>query len=348
MTTRSSDYALNDATFRVTYGDLARVTADALVSSDDNYLSMSGGVSAALLRRGGDIIAAEARKHIPLKIGDVVVTSAGKLSAKYIFHACTIDFTHMIHADAESIRNATLKCLQLADTLNVRRLAFPALGTGVARFPFQLAAETMTRTIADYLFGNTRLELVTLTLFAREHTSESDLDLFYERSVALAAASTQSKRLTTLFAELAGLVGAMNKPDLLKRVVELQADLEHSHDALTKHPESLQQIEQMNEWCGLENVTKRAIVVSSDAQVAAWKDEQLEAEVLRTKVTGLLTQLNIQTGNLNRFEIEKAKYGGQLVPPRLENAIDEVNQEIANTQLQWQEARKRLAQLATP
>ncbi len=58
------------------YGDITRLTADALVSSDDNYLSMGGGVSAALSRVGGEIVSIEARKHTPLNIGDVAVTSA--------------------------------------------------------------------------------------------------------------------------------------------------------------------------------------------------------------------------------------------------------------------------------
>ena len=90
-----------------------------------------------------------------LNLGDVVVTSAGALSAKYIFHAVTIDFNEMTRATKESVSKSTLKCLQLADTLGVRLIAFPAIGTGVAGFPYHLAAEVMTRTIADYLIGIT-------------------------------------------------------------------------------------------------------------------------------------------------------------------------------------------------
>jgi polyhydroxyalkanoate synthesis regulator phasin len=50
---------------------------------------------------------------------------------------------------------------------------------------------------------------------------------------------------------------------------------------------------------------------------------------------------------LNRFQIEKAKYGGQLVPPRLEIAIDDMNKEIAETEARVREARTQLAALSS-
>ena len=346
MNGRTADYKINNATFRVNYGDITRLTADALVSSDDNYLSMGGGVSAALLRAGGEVIAIEARKHTPLKIGEVAVTSAGKLAAKYIFHAVTIDYTNMIFASEETIQAATIRCMQLADTLGVRVIAFPALGTGVANFPFQLAAEVMTRTIADYLMGETRIELVTITLFAREGVKEMDLNLFYERAVALASLSTQSKRLNTLVSELAKIVSQINKPSLSKRVADLQAELEHAQGILAEKAENLERLEEIQDQSKMTEISRQAIIVSSDAQDATvWADKQLEAEVLRTKLVGLLTQLNIQTSHLNRFQIEKAKYGGQLVPPRLEIAIEDMNKEIAETEARIKEARTQLTQL---
>ena len=162
---RATDYSINNTVFRVAYGDITAISADALVSSDDNHLTMGGGVSWAIASAGGEIIRHEARKHIPLQLGDVAVTSAGELLAKYILHAVTIDYDTMTNASQDSIHAATLKCMQLADTLGAHHIAFPALGTGVAGFPFQLAAEVMTQTIADYLAGETGVILVTLILY---------------------------------------------------------------------------------------------------------------------------------------------------------------------------------------
>lgn len=340
---RTADYNLGNTTFRVTYGDITRLIADALVSSDDSHLTMGGGVSYALLMSAGEIISTEARKHVPLKLGDVAVTSAGKLSAKYIFHAVTIDFNDMSRATKESVGQATLKCLQLADTLGVRVIAFPAIGTGAAGFPFQMAAEIMTRTIADYLIGETRLELVIVTLFGY---SETGINQFYERAVALASVSTQSRRLNALIDELEKIVARMNIPNLSKRVSELQVELQHAQGILIQSPESVERLEEIQDQSRVTEITKQVIAVSSEAQNATvWGDKQLEAEVLRTKLNGLLAQLNIQTSHLNRFQIEKAKYGGQLVPPRLEVAIEDMNKEIIETEARIREARTQLAAL---
>jgi O-acetyl-ADP-ribose deacetylase (regulator of RNase III) len=346
VTQRTADYRLNNTTFRVTYGDITQQKVDAIVSSDDNFLSMGGGVSEAILKAGGEVIREEARKHVPMNIGDVAVTSAGKLPAKYLFHAVTIDYTNMIYPSEESIQAATFKCMQLADTLKVCTIAFPALGTGVGGFPFQLAAEVMTRTIADYLIGETRIELVILTLFAREMVKESDLNLFYERAVARASVYTQSKRLNSLVAELKGIVDNMNKPSLSKRIAELETELTYAQSIFAEKQTSLEHLEQIYDKSGMGEVSKEIISMSSEVQnTAVWADKQLESEVLRTKSIGLLTQLNIQTSHLNRFEIEKAKYGGIGVPPRLETAIQEMKKEISETEARIGEVRARLVSL---
>lgn len=348
MIQRTSDYKINNTTFRVTYGNITQIVADALVSSDDNYLSMGGGVSMALLNAGGEEIRQEARKHIPLKIGDVAVTSAGRLPAKFIFHAVTIDYDYMIFPSETTIRAATLKCMKLADTLGVRLIAFPALGTGVAKFPFQLAAEVMTRTIADYLMGDTRIELVTITLFTGRMARESVLNVFYERAVALASVSTQSKRLSALLAELRRIIEPMQKSELTRRVVELQSELTRAQGILAESPASLEHLEQLQERSAIAEVSQQVVGISKRTQEAIrWDDRQLEAEVLRTRLNGLLTQLNIQTSQLNRFQIEKAKYGGIGVPPRLENAIEDLNREISEIEARVKEARMPLATLTT-
>lgn len=341
---RCSDYKIGNSTFRVQYKDITRLTTDALVSSDDSNLSMGGGVSASLLRAGGEIIAQEAFKHVPLKLGDVAVTSAGKLKSKYIFHVVTIDYENLSYASAETLASATSRCLQLSDALGVRSIAFPALGTGVAGVPFHVAAETMMRTIADYLHGDTRLELVTLALFARESVQQQDLNVFYERSVALATLATQSRRLGTLFDELSRLVSAQRQPELLSKIDELRQQLEHSQRVLVQHPETLEQLVRLQDQSGVADVAKQAVEVSGQVRaVAPWADKELDAQILRTKLTGLLTQLNIQTANLNRYQIEKAKYGGQLVPPRLETAIDDLTKEMTETESQVRETRAQLA-----
>jgi O-acetyl-ADP-ribose deacetylase (regulator of RNase III) len=343
---RAADYSINDSTFRVAYGDITSINADALVSSDDNQLTMGGGVSWAISSAGGEIIRQEARKHLPLQLGDVAVTSAGKLSARYVFHAVTIDYDTVTYASQESIQAATLKCMQLADSLGASHLAFPALGTGVAGFPFQLAAEVMTQTIADYLAGETDIKLVTLALFAREGVKEQDLNRFYERATSLASLSTQAKRLGTLVTELKQIVDGLGITALSEQVLGLQEALVQAEDVLSEQPENIERLEQIQNESGMKEISRQVIRTFAEAQDSAdWEDKQLEAKVLRTKMHGLQTMLNIQTSNLNRLQIDKAKYGGVGVPLRLEHAIRDITEEIEQIEAQVSEHRTQLTKL---
>lgn len=344
---RTADYRIGNTTFRVTYGDITKITADAIVSSDDNYLSMGGGVSEAILIAGGDAIRREAAKHLPLKIGDVAITSGGNLSAKYIFHAVTIDYNDLIFPSEESIHTATLKCMQLVDNLGLRTIAFPALGTGVGRFPFQLAGEVMTRTISDYLIGDTRIELVTLTLFAREMVRESDLNLFYERAAAKASIYSQSKRLGSLMTELKGIIDEMNMPQISANVDQLKNQLEYALTSFDKRKTTSEDLKRLikNEK-EMREISRKTVEVSSQVQnIGVWSEKKLEAKVLRTKLSGLYAQANIQQSNLNRYEIERAKYGETGVPVRLMHAIEDLENEISDIEAQIGEVRKQLASL---
>lgn len=345
MSQRTADYRINETTFRVTYGDLSQVEAEALVSSDDNYLTMSGGVSLALLKAGGNVVRQDADKHIPLKIGDVVVTSAGRLPARYIFHAVTIDHDNIISPDENSVCEATLKCMKLANALHVPHLAFPALGTGSGGFPFQSAAEVMTRTIADYLNENTDVKRVTLTLYSKTDIEESELNLFYERAVALASVSSQGKRLNALLAELRNVAEEIQQPGIAKDIRQLQAQLIQAQQVMTQNSATSDNLDQLQDRSGIARISQQVLDFSAQAQTSiGTHNRQLEAQVLRTKLDGFLTQLNILYSNLNKLQIKKAKYGID-VPIYVENSIDDLQGEIDEIEARVEETRTQIAGL---
>jgi hypothetical protein len=74
-------YQVGPSTLSLEFGEITTSTAAVLVSSDDSYLTMGGGVSAAIRRAAGQGILLEVAKKIPAKLGDVVVTGAGSLPA---------------------------------------------------------------------------------------------------------------------------------------------------------------------------------------------------------------------------------------------------------------------------
>jgi O-acetyl-ADP-ribose deacetylase (regulator of RNase III) len=354
---RSSEYRINQSTFRVAYCDITTLGVDAIVSSDDTYLSMGGGVSLAIADKAGDMLRAEARKHVPLSVGDVVATSAGDLKARYVFHAATLDYQSMVMPDEEIIGTATARCMKLADALAVRSVAFPALGTGVGRFPFQLAADVMMNKIAEHLRGDTGIESVVVALWARPGVEDSDLNLFYERSVGIAAVIAQSRSLSALVGDLKQAISRLDRPELVATVTRLEAQLEGARrEVLSQEVAGLETgvavptteaLFETGSYRSMERAGLKAVALSETAsdQFAAWSDRQVTLEILRTRMAGLSQIINVSTVNLNRLEVERAKHGGVMVPPRLENAIDDLEAEIEGNKARFASAQEELARV---
>ncbi len=346
---RVANYKLNNSTFRVSYGDITKLKVDAIVSSDDNKLSMDGGISAAILKAGGPEIRNDANRKVPLSIGQVAVTTAGNLSAKYIFHAITIDSTNKFFATEETIKIATLKSLQLAETLGISNIAFPAIGTGAARFPIQKAAEVMTKTIAEHLLGNTSLELVILSLYQGSRTvNESKINLIYERIAAQMSIYTSSKRLISLLYELKDAAISLGFDQAFNdSIKKLEVEINNAEKELVTTPNINEQLDEPKSRSKLEEASRNVIKMTTELdnaikQATRVSSQQLDLVILHTKMNGLQNVLNIKIKNLNGYEIQKAKLGGEFVP-KIENNIDELKLDITKLEEQLRSIKLELS-----
>lgn len=182
-TVTERSYEVGQSRLTLRFGDLTKSAADVLVSSDDCNLSMGGGVSGAILRAGGQSILIEAAKRAPASLGDVLVTSAGALSAKHVFHAITIGTEK---ADSkEVVAKATQRCLDLLDALALRSIAFPAIGAGLAGFSYEDVAVQMADTIVRHVSKSRRPIDVTIYLYDRFRRMEAiDFLHFFEEFAA--------------------------------------------------------------------------------------------------------------------------------------------------------------------
>ncbi|MET7764691.1 O-acetyl-ADP-ribose deacetylase [Streptomyces sp. NPDC005393] len=126
-------------------GDITDQTVDAVVNAANSSLLGGGGVDGAIHRRGGSDILDECRalraSHYGggLPAGQAVATTAGRLPARWVIHTVGPVFS------ANEDRSATLascyrESLRVADELGVRTVAFPAVSTGVYRWPLTDAA----------------------------------------------------------------------------------------------------------------------------------------------------------------------------------------------------------------
>jgi O-acetyl-ADP-ribose deacetylase (regulator of RNase III) len=333
-------YQVGRSTFQVGLGDLSTAVAEALVSSDDNYLSMGGGVSMALSCAAGRAVTEHARKLLPLHHGDVAVTTAGKLPAKYIFHAVTIDLDSYSSPGEAVVGKATRRALELADQLAVRTIAFPALGTGVGRLPFPRNASVMVQAIADHLAGDTRIEDVSLYLLTHSHLHEEDPSIFYLRAASLAAAAGQTKSVYRAAKALDDALQAANRPDLSASVQQVLNGLRTAGEALAESPANTKEVDRIQRDSNVLDISAAAVKMT-DRDV--WENRQIGLSALRTRLAGLTTQLNVHYGSLNKLEIEKARYGGVGVPLILENQITTIQDEIRQVEDRMGETRAKLA-----
>ncbi len=152
----------------VARGSIATQQVDAIVSSDDEMISMGGGVSRALKYAAGPTMEAEARKYVPVRAGRAVVTSAGKLSARFIFHGITLNYSKPGSArpSRDLILEILASCFYHADTLNVKTIAFPLLGTGAGGFPTDICLDATFHFLARTLSrGMTSVQEATIVIY---------------------------------------------------------------------------------------------------------------------------------------------------------------------------------------
>lgn len=136
----------------------------ALVSSDNASLSMEGGVAKAIRVASGEAILDEAQKLVPLRLGDVAVTSAGQLPARYVLHAVTVDRFLAVRPSELTIRVAAENVFRRCELLAVRRLAMPALGTGAAQFAADHCAKVIVGALLKHTASPTVMEEVVFSL----------------------------------------------------------------------------------------------------------------------------------------------------------------------------------------
>ncbi|MEU8583007.1 O-acetyl-ADP-ribose deacetylase [Streptomyces abikoensis] len=148
-------------------GDITEQHVDAIVNAANSSLLGGGGVDGAIHRKGGpDILtacralrAAHYGKGLPT--GQAVPTPAGRLPARWVIHTVGPVFS-AAEDRAELLASCHRESLRVADELGARTIAFPAISTGVYRWPMEDAARIAVETVRS---TETRVEEVRFVLF---------------------------------------------------------------------------------------------------------------------------------------------------------------------------------------
>lgn len=147
-------------------GDLTDMDTDAIVNAANNDLVLGAGVAGAIRRKGGEEIQRECDDIGSIPLGYAAITGGGKLKARFVIHAATMRLGGV--TTPEDLRGSTAHALRIAAERNLKSIAFPALGTGIARFPMKECADIMLQEAAEHLKTETSLEKIYFVLFDDE------------------------------------------------------------------------------------------------------------------------------------------------------------------------------------
>jgi O-acetyl-ADP-ribose deacetylase (regulator of RNase III) len=143
-------------------GDICDLEVDAIVNAANLSLWMATGVGGAIKRAGGDEIEFAAVRQAPVPLGGAVVTTAGKLAARAVVHAVSLDRDR--RTSGPVIEAAVRSAMARAREISASSIAFPALGTGVGGFPLDEAARITVRTVRDELPASPSIQHVIFAL----------------------------------------------------------------------------------------------------------------------------------------------------------------------------------------
>lgn len=158
---------------KVIKGDITKLETDAIVNAAKNSLLGGGGVDGAIHRAGGEEILEECikirEKQGGCRTGEAVITTAGKLKAKYVIHTVGPVWKGGENNEEELLKRSYYNSLKLAVENNVKSIAFPNISTGVYRFPKDLAAEIAINEVVNFLQSDTSIDEVIFVCFDDEN-----------------------------------------------------------------------------------------------------------------------------------------------------------------------------------
>ncbi len=173
--------AVGSAALVLARGDITRQAVDAIVNAANSTLLGGGGVDGAIHRAGGPAILAECRKLGGCPTGEAVITTGGRLPAKFVIHAVGPVWSGGGRGEADRLASAYRRSLEIAAERNLHTLAFPSISTGAYRFPIDRAAAIALGAVRDFLFAEPHeLTEVRFVLF-----SEPDVQVYSKALAAL-------------------------------------------------------------------------------------------------------------------------------------------------------------------
>jgi O-acetyl-ADP-ribose deacetylase len=149
--------------------DITQETTDAIVNAANSSLLGGGGVDGAIHRAGGPAILAKCRQIVSkirtLPTGKAVITTGGRLAAKYVIHTVGPIYRDGERGQAEQLASCHLESIRVADERGLHSLSFPAISTGAFGYPISEAAPIAISSVVEALISAANVNTVRFVLF---------------------------------------------------------------------------------------------------------------------------------------------------------------------------------------
>ena len=156
---------VNRSTLEIVQGDITQEETDAIGNAANSALAGGGGVDGAIHRAGGPSLMAELRKKYEgCPTGSAVITTGGKLRARFVIHAVGPRYSGTFR-DAELLASAYRKSLELCSQNKISSVAFPSISTGIYGYPVEEASRIALKTVRDYLKDHSGIKRIRFVLF---------------------------------------------------------------------------------------------------------------------------------------------------------------------------------------
>jgi O-acetyl-ADP-ribose deacetylase len=156
------------ASLEVVEGDITRLAVDALVNAANTSLLGGGGVDGAIHRAAGPELFAECRGLHGCPTGEAKATKGYRLPAKWVIHAVGPIWQGGAHGEEKLLAGCYRNALARAHALGATSIAFPAISTGIYRFPLERAAQIALDSVRGELPKAPALARVVFCCFSAE------------------------------------------------------------------------------------------------------------------------------------------------------------------------------------
>ena len=136
--------------------NILAIKADILVLSANPSLLAGSGISGIIHKAAGPQLEAAATPFAPLTPGQAIITPAFNLSAKYVIHTVCPRYMDGQRGESEQLYNAYASALALhSEAPDAKSIAFVSMGTGVYKWPIELAADVAVKALLMSTFDET-------------------------------------------------------------------------------------------------------------------------------------------------------------------------------------------------